>query len=341
MTGGLTRRSALYVGLAAVVAPAAHGTERAERRETARRLADVVSREYQDPDAARALAEAIRARAFRGAYDDVASDEAFADMLTADLRAVVPDKHMAVAANVPAGTPDLSEDPVFALRQNYGLQAVRRLGGNVGLIELNFSPNLSVSDPILDRYAAAMALVKDTRALIVDLRAHIGGDPGTVVYFVSYFFDRDPFVVNRVRYRNKPLVEFRTVASPSGVKYGEQRPVFVLVSPDTFSAGEELAYDLQATRRAAIVGQATGGGANPNQPYELGQGFSVFVPVGAVVNPVTGRNWEGVGVKPDVQSEPGRALDFAWRLALDAALAQAMSEDERASIGQAIAALPK
>lgn len=324
-----------------MLAPAAQGAERVDRREIARRLADVVGREYQDPDVAPALAEAIRARAFRGAYDDAVSDEALADLLTADLRAIVPDRHLAVAANVPEGTPDLSEDRVFSLRQNYGLQAVRRLGGNVGVIELNFSPNLSVSDAILDRYAAAMTLVKDTRALIVDLRAHIGGDPGTVAYFVSYFFDRNPFVINRVRYRNKPVVEFSTVGSPRGAKYGEQRPVFVLVSPGTFSAGEELAYDLQATKRATLVGQTTGGGANPNQPYDLGQGFSVFVPVGAVVNPVTGRNWDGVGVRPDVQCEPGRALDSAWRLALDAALARALSEDERDSIKQTIATLPK
>ena len=131
MASSLTRRTVLSFGLAAV-APAARSTERADRRGTALRLADVVRREYHDPEAARALAEAIRARSVAGIYDEALGDVAFADILTADLRAVIPDKHLAVAANVPVGTPDLSEDQVFSLRQNYGLQSVRRLGGNVG-----------------------------------------------------------------------------------------------------------------------------------------------------------------------------------------------------------------
>jgi len=45
--------------------------------------------------------------------------------------------------------------------------------------------------------------------------------------------------------------------------------VFVLTSPGTFSGGEELSYDLQALKRAVIVGEVTGGGANPGGPYRL------------------------------------------------------------------------
>jgi Peptidase family S41/N-terminal domain of Peptidase_S41 in eukaryotic IRBP len=341
LADGVSRRTLVGFAMAALAAPTARAADASERRAVARRLAEVVRREYQDPASAEAMADAIGARLSRGAYDAALGDDAFAATLTADLRAVTPDPHMAVMANVDAGAPKLSADPVYSLRQNYGVQGVRRLGGNVGVIELNFAPHLGFADAILERYAAAMALVRDTRALIVDLRAHIGGEPATIAYFVSYFFERAPFVVNRIRYRNQPTVDYSTVAVPRGPKYGETRPVFVLTSARTFSAGEELAYDLQSTGRARVVGSRTGGGAHPDQAFDIGRGFAAFIPIGAAVNPVTGGNWERVGVKPDSEVEAGKALDVAWRLALEAARAQAESVDERKSIDQAIAALPK
>ena len=246
---------------------------------------------------------------------------------------------MAVMGGMPGGHPEPSLDPDFALRQNYGVQAVRRLGGNVGLIELSFSPGLAFGDALYDRYAAAMALVRDTRALVLDLRQHMGGEPAAVAYFVSYFFEREPFVVNRIRYRNKPTEVFSTTAAPRGPRYGERRPVFVLMSKGSFSGAEEMAYDLQATKRAKVVGEVSGGGANPNQAYDLGGGFVAMIPNGAAINPVTGTNWEGVGVKPDVTTPAASALDTAHRLALEAALVQATAEPERQSIRQAIAGL--
>lgn len=336
----LSRRSAILTGaaLASLAQPAfAQGFD---RRAVARRLADVVRREYQDAVAAERLGDAIEARLRKGAYDNAPDEQSLSAVLTEDLRATVSDRHMAVMWNIAEADAELSLDPVFSLRQNYGVQAVRRLGGNIGLIDLNFAPSLTMGEPLLERYAGAMALVRDTRALIVDVRAHIGGEPDTVAYFASYFFDRAPFVINRIRYRNRPTVDFRTTDAPKGGKYGEKRPVFVLVSGDTFSGGEELAYDLQAVGRARIVGKPTGGGANPNAAYDLGQGFTAFVPNGAAQNPFTGTNWEGVGVKPDVDVDPSKSLDAAHRLALQAALALATTADERESINSAIESLP-
>jgi len=102
----------------------------------------------------------------------------------------------------------------------------------------------------------------------------------------------------------------------SGKKFGAGKPVYVLTSSRTFSGAEEFAYDLQTQKRATIVGETTGGGANPGGPVRLPYDLTLFVPTGRAINPVTKTNWEGVGVKPDVAVSADSALDVAHGLAV-------------------------
>ena len=68
-------------------------------------------------------------------------------------------------------------------------------------------------------------------------------------------------------------------------------------------------------QRATIVGETTGGGANPGRGVPLPHDLIVFVPTGRAINPITKTNWEGVGVKPDVAVPAADALDAALRIA--------------------------
>jgi C-terminal processing protease CtpA/Prc len=88
-------------------------------------------------------------------------------------------------------------------------------------------------------------------------------------------------------------------------------PLFILTSHHTFSAAEAFAYHLQALKRATIVGEVTGGGANPAEFLTLAHGFTVAIPNGRSINPITKTSWEGVGVKPDVEVPADRALEEA------------------------------
>ena len=45
----------------------------------------------------------------------------------------------------------------------------------------------------------------------------------------------------------------------------------------------------------------------------------MFVPTGRAVSPITGSNWEGTGVAPDVEVPAEQALDKARELAAKAA----------------------
>ena len=67
--------------------------------------------------------------------------------------------------------------------------------------------------------------------------------------------------------------------------------------------------------RAEIIGETTVGAGNPGEVFDAGDGFSVFISTGSARNPITGANWEGVGVQPDVEVAAADALDEALLLA--------------------------
>lgn len=85
-----------------------------------------------------------------------------------------------------------------------------------------------------------------------------------------------------------------------GLRFGQKKDLYILTSKDTFSAAEDFTYALKNLKRATVVGATTGGGANPGDDKRLLPNFSVFMPLGRSVSPVTQANWEGVGVTPDV-----------------------------------------
>jgi C-terminal processing protease CtpA/Prc len=96
----------------------------------------------------------------------------------------------------------------------------------------------------------------------------------------------------------------------------ERRPVYVLTSTSTFSGGEGVAFLLQERHRAEIVGETTAGAANPGRPYPVNDRFSVTVPNGRLRSAISGRNWEGAGVTPDVKAPSASALQVAHARAL-------------------------
>jgi hypothetical protein len=247
--------------------------------------------------AADALEKSLKESAYVGVTDPVQ----FAQRITDQLRAITQDGHMRVIFGSPFG-----RQPPSAVPQGAGFE-VKRLDGNIGLIRLaRFAPP-DVFNPAADE---AMRSVSDTNALIIDMQANGGGHPASVAYLVSYFLAADkPVHINSLVWRNRGTDTFRTEtfwSSPTPRRY-LGKPVYVLVGPRTHSAGEEFAYDLQALKRATIVGAKTRGGANPGGLIDLGSNFFVVVPTGRAENPITHTNWEGVGVLPDVYAAPDAA----------------------------------
>jgi hypothetical protein len=307
----------------------------AQRKSVVDTLAAQLKTKYVFPEVAGRVAQAIQTKAAKGGYDAATTSQAFAEVLSQDLRSLGQDLHFRVRFD-----PEMQPDPdaedrvptaaeVAQLRlesaqRGYGILKVERLPGNVGYLELRgFGP----TDFVGPAYTAALSLLSGTEALILDLRRNGGGEPESVAYLLSHFFSEgDPRHLNDIY--NRPKDTTRQYWT-SAVSVHYLRPVYVLTSPRTFSGGEECAYDFQTQKRATLVGEITGGGANPGEMYPLGQGLHVFIPTGRAINPITKTNWEHVGVKPDIAVPAADALKTAHLAILKAAVEKEKDPERR------------
>ena len=107
-------------------------------------------------------------------------------------------------------------------------------------------------------------------------------------------------------------------------------PVYILTNHNTFSGAEDFSYGMQVAKRAIIVGETTGGGAHPQRPFSVGQGFVVFIPFARSLNPITKTDWEGTGVIPDVKVTSNSALIKAQELIFQDELMKATNEKDKA-----------
>ncbi|WP_243383981.1 S41 family peptidase [Geothrix alkalitolerans] len=306
-----------------------------QRKAVVTALARELKTQYVFPEVADDLGKVLGAKAERGGYDSAVTVSDFAEALTRDLREQGKDGHFRVRFDPAFNPRDEDEDHVptpaevaearqQAARRAYGIAKVEQLPGNVGYLEiLGFGPTEFVGPA----FTAAMQILSGTEALILDLRRNGGGDPESVAFLVSHFFgEGDVRHLNSIY--NRPRNATRQYwTSPVAVRY--TRPVYVLTSRRTFSGGEECAYDFQTQKRATLVGEVTGGGANPGHAVALGHGFNAFIPTGRAVNPVTQTNWEHVGVKPDLVVPAAEALKAAHLAILKDILAKEKDADYR------------
>ncbi|UZW58866.1 S41 family peptidase [Lysobacter enzymogenes] len=327
---GAWRRRAATLCLIALCAPAVAAPPAAPAgpRAIVAQVADAIDRNFYDPQRAARLAAQLREEAGAGRYD---ADTDPRDLATALSRRLRPeDNHFrvewrdpALAAAAPRGPgPRPSADAADASRRrNYGLRAVETLAGNVGYLDLRELPDLDFDDPAdparraLD---AALALLAERDAVIVDLRHNGGGSPASVGYLTSAFTPRGAPIYNRFRARLDG--QTRSFDEAPQRWYPQPRldvPLYVLTSARTGSAAEALAYTLQAARRATVIGEASAGAANPGGEFPLADGYRVFVSTGSPTNPITGGNWEGRGVQPDIATGAAQALDTARLRALE------------------------
>jgi len=286
--------------------------------------AKLYAREYLFPDVGNQMAEHIRKQFQEGKYDSLVTPPEFASRLTDDLRSISHDKHVSVRLLLPEVGEVADDDSArtaakeaqeleYDLYTNYGFERVELLQGNVGYVKVNqFAPTEIAGATAI----AAMNFVGHCDALIFDLRENGGGWPSMIQLITSYLFD-SPQHLNSFEIRGvETPKQFWTQAYVPGPRLSDV-PVYVLTSGTTFSGAEEFSYNLQNMKRATIIGETTGGGAHDTDAYNLFDlGIELRIPHARAVNPISGTNWEGTGVKPDIECPAAEALDIAYLDAL-------------------------
>ncbi len=292
----------------------------ATRRQVIEDTIKTLNDAYVFPETAKQMELAIRNRVERKEYDDIADGRTLANRLTQHLQEVSHDKHLRVMfndGNSPFFTQQIADPATrreMSAKRNFSFEKVERLSGNVGYVDLRgFEPPHLAGETA----TAAMNFLANTDALIFDLRQNGGGDPAMVAFLCSYLFNERTHLNDIYSRLDNRTEEFWTKPDVPGKKYGD-RPVFVLTSNRTFSGAEEFSYNLKNLKRATIVGETTGGGAHPVNPRRLGKDFMVMVPFARSINPITKTNWEGTGVKPDVDVPAAQALKVAHLMAVRA-----------------------
>ena len=293
---------------------------------------------YVFPDIAAAVSGVLAEGLAAGRYPSDAPELAAA--VTADLQSVNGDKHLrllyhdeALAARTLQRGDDAEEIAFFARWADQtcgGVACVQRLAGNVGYLDLQ--PVLFPAAMCGEIMTAAMSLVATTDALILDLRHCAGGEDGMTVFVASYLWDHDRVQLCGLRERHDTAPrQLWTLPYVPGRRFGKTKPVYVLTSAITFSGGEHLSYDLQRLGRATVVGERTRGGAHSRVGFPVHPHLEATISVAESVNPVTGGNWEGTGVRPDIEVIASQARDTAYRLALQAVIAAGTSSAAEAS----------
>jgi hypothetical protein len=284
---------------------------------------------YIFPDKAHKAINFLEARQKSGSYEKISDPNKYAEVLTNDIMSVIKDKHFNLFFD-PERTEDelraklSKEDEKYleqkelekARRDNFGFKELRILDGNIGYLNLTGFYDLKNAAQTVN---STMRFFEGTSAIIIDLRYNRGGASDLAQYLTSFFFNDETTLLFDFHTRQGNKTDHKQYLTFPYVE-GRRRPelpVYILTSQFSFSASEGFSYSMQSTKRATVIGETTGGGANMWTGKIIDKRFYAHIPNARPVDPRTQTNWEGIGVAPDLKVSATLALPIAHALALE------------------------
>jgi len=291
---------------------------------------------YPFPEITARIESTLKQNLNSGAYAKITDPNDFAGRITYELQEISKDRHVNISytpepqkveplkiQSIYTPTNELDRMERDNRANNYGTTEARILPGNVGYIKFGTLQPLEYAG---DVYAAAMRFIANSDALILDLRTSTGANSVDAIPFLTgYLFEHPVHLTNFYMGGNAKVRQLWSFGYVPGPRY-LNKPVYALTSRMTFSGGEAFAYELQAQKRATVIGDVTGGGGNPNAVYPIDEHFMMSIAFARVENPVTGTNWNEKGVQPDVPVPQAEALHRAHLIALEKLEASAPAE---------------
>ena len=322
---------------AACAAEARDLTSRKEKQEAVRAIAEAYERYYVFPDMGKKMANLIRGKIGAGQYDALKGGRELGQQVTRDLQALCEDRHVVVAYTPERILKQKNTDPQLLAKEelecsrriNFGFKELRIMSGNVGYLKIS---SFAGSQEALDVAAAAMRFLASCDVIIMDLRVNPGGDSAMVQFLASYFLDDEPVLLDEFHYPREGRISQLWSLSYVPGKKPVQADLYILTDGYTFSAAEGLAYDLQALKKAVIAGTPSAGGAHATEIHTALERFTLFIPVAFSKNPVTGGNFQGKGVQPDIKVSGETAIQQVQLHALEKRIAKAPDPERKAEL---------
>ncbi|MFC1528711.1 S41 family peptidase [Candidatus Latescibacterota bacterium] len=280
------------------------------------KIESLLETKYVLPEMAKKYAEEFKKKYEFGSYESYTNAKEFAEQITADLISITKDKHINFRL---IESSDIGEKPESSLhhpiryhrlgiKENKGFSKLEWIEGNIGYLDIRrFYYFSDTKDMVL----AAMRFLSNANAIIIDLRENGGGSGD----YLSSFFLKYPTQLNSWYSREDDFLTEYWTSKEIGMERLIDIPLFLLTSKRTFSASESFAYDMKVRGRVTIIGDSTKGGAHSVDLYKIDDQFEIYIPTARAINPVTGGNWEGIGVIPDILVPSASALDTAIVLA--------------------------
>ncbi|HEY8824487.1 MAG TPA: S41 family peptidase [Candidatus Limnocylindria bacterium] len=249
--------------------------------------------------------------------DDLARFNAATDELLRERPDVVTDelRNAAIEAMVqihPDGHtrywPIWADSPIRDLAEGRCEMRSELLPGGIGYVWWSGWVKTDEFDILAELRARLDALLREgAQVWLFDIRGNHGGAGARQV--ASMFLDGEP--IFRATYRDgraEVMSAERSLRLP-----GEyQLPIAIAVDSGSWSASEIFAFGLQQKGRATIVGERTAGFVGSVEGATLSGDARMGVNVTRITGP-NGEMYNGVGVKPDIETKSADALDAASR----------------------------
>lgn len=280
------------------------------------KTANLLETKYVLPELSKEYADKFRKKYENGAYENFTNSEYFAEQITADLIDITNDKHLSfrlkVASEVGGKTESSLRHPIryhrLGVKENKGFSKLEWIDGNIGYLDLRRFYYLA---DVKDLVNASFKFLANANAIIIDLRKNGGGSGD---YLSSYFLEYPTQLTSWYSREDDFATEFWT-SNNIRIEPMVNVPLFLLTSRETFSSAESFAYDMKVRKRATVIGEPTKGGAHSVDLFQIDDQFEIYIPTARAINPITGTNWEGIGVIPDIVVPSETALDTAIALA--------------------------
>ena len=158
----------------------------------------------------------------------------------------------------------------------------------------------------------ALDAVRDTKSLIIDVRLNGGGDERLAQQLAGCFVTERRLYAKHV-YRDPKSPGGFTAPSERWLEPNPNRPPYtgrlaVLSGPAVISSCEAFLKMVKQIPAAVIVGATSQGSSGNPKPHDLRNGVTVFLPSWKDMTP-EGREFEGVGIAPDIEVKAS-AADF-------------------------------